>query len=115
MAAAPSKRRWRNLLMNFRHRLGRLCSTGCGLLVILLSLAFVPTAQAIPLTRKVAPDADKDRPQIATEIKTQVDKITSGDPADRSKAREALIAEVNAPGNQPFSSAFLDAYAQEIN
>ena len=70
---------------------------------------------AIPSDIKNSPDADKSRPVIAAEVKAQAAELAGDDLPKRHVAREALMGELNAPGNQPFSGTFLDVYSQEIN
>ena len=54
--------------MNFRQRLLRLCTLGCGMLLILSPGLMVNTALAIPLELKQSLDADKHKPEIAAAV-----------------------------------------------
>jgi hypothetical protein len=101
--------------MNLGQWLLRFRTSGCGWLLILSLLAIARPAWAIPVDIKTSLDADKHREEIAASIKAQVADLEGDDPVKRSKARDALITEVNAPGNQPYSGVFLDVYAQELN
>ena len=76
----------------------------------------VPNAlAAIPSDIKTSLDADKHKKEIHDTVAAEVVELGGTDPVKRSKAREALCVEVNAPGNAPYSGTFLDLYAQEIN
>ena len=99
--------------MNFRQRLLRICTLGCGMLLILSPGLVVPNALAVvPPEIKTSADANKHRPEIAAAIKPLVADLGGDDPVKRKNAREALIVEVNAPG---VTGEFFDVYAQEIN
>jgi hypothetical protein len=101
--------------MNFRQRLLRFCTIGCGLLLI-LSLALTPgealAAAGIDLKIKTSPDAAKSRDVIAAAVKDRAAELGGADPAKRSSARDAFISDANAPN---ITTEFLDTYAQELN
>ncbi len=103
--------------MNFRQRLLRLCTPGCGLLLIVSVLAIARPAFGGTISGDIknSIDADKHRPEIAAAVTVEIADLTGDDLAKRGKAREALIGEVNAPANLPFSGTFLDTFAQELN
>jgi len=99
--------------MNFRQRLLRLCTIGCGLLLI-LSLGLAPRAALAVIDPKIKTslDAAKSRDAIAASVKERVADLAGADPAKRSAARDGLITEINLPN---VSTEFLDTYAQELN
>lgn len=53
--------------------------------------------------------------QIDQFVKEQVQRLLGEDPAARSSARDALIAQTMQNPSTPATAAFLDAYAQKLN
>jgi hypothetical protein len=113
VAVEPASQVLEKCLMNFRQRLLRFCTLGCGLLLILsFSLAPRLALAAIDLKIKTSPDASKSRDVISASVKDRVAELAGADSAKRSSARDTLTGEVNAPNINP---EFLDIYAQELN
>src|SRR5262245_13296957 len=101
--------------MNLPQPLLRLCTFGCGILLLLTPLK--NARAAIPTDLKSGPDADKPdkRALITTFVTAQAQAIGGDDDDKRGKAREALIQEVNPIGKTVLNPTFLDVYAQDLD
>src|SRR3954468_17892238 len=104
--------------MDIRQPLLRLCTSGCGFLLIVSLLSALisrPVQAAIDGGIKTSPDITSNKKLIADTVAAEVADLTGADIVKRGKQRDNLAGEVNAPGGTPFSGAFLDEYSQQIN
>jgi hypothetical protein len=89
-----------------------------------LTIPAVLVLSAGPLRAQVAPSeslktatsiTDAERQALQGWIRQQVADLSGTDPAKRSAAKDALLAQANGPSGQPASPTYLDAYANALN
>jgi hypothetical protein len=105
--------------MNRRHpallRLACTCAVVAALVVSARPLRAQSASAPTEALKTATSITDADRQSLTAWVKQQVADLGGADPAKRSAAKDALLAQANGPAGQPASPTYLDAYANALN